>query len=129
MRPSARPAPRPHGARAVLLLVLTVVAGLLAMHGLAMSPPEGTHSAPSAHAMTVGAPDCVQPDHGGGGHLAHADATCAAAGTGTGPAPHILTASALPSGTAHPTTAPRRAPGAPPGGPPPSLSELQLLRI
>ncbi|MFI8100894.1 DUF6153 family protein [Streptomyces sp. NPDC086023] len=73
---------------------------------------------------------CARAGHGhGGGHLTHADATCAAAGTSHGPAlPALVPVRLAPT-------------GAGPGGPldgacadrggraPPSLSELQLLRI
>ncbi|MEV6420838.1 DUF6153 family protein [Streptomyces sp. NPDC051662] len=145
---------RPAGARVLLLsLVTAVLTGLLAMHGLSpVTPPQGhTASAPSssasasatdprsssvpassAHAMAAGAVDgdCAHRDGGGGGHLDHADATCAAAGVGAGPALPTPLASALPAG---PLTVPaglRQAPGTATGDrAPPSLSELQLLRI
>ncbi|MFF9866344.1 DUF6153 family protein [Streptomyces sp. NPDC013953] len=139
-------AARPHGARAYALLVLAVLAGVLAMHGLgpALASPAASHSvavagahhgstASAASRTAVSAPeDCVHADHGDngtdGGHAEHADTTCAAGGTSTAP---VLPAPA-PAGTDT---------GAPPGPTalvsgatsgvraPPALSELQLLRI
>ncbi|MEE1942929.1 DUF6153 family protein [Streptomyces sp. TRM 70361] len=128
-------------------LVLAVLAGLVAMHGLAPGYPgppvraaaPADHAAPAHHAMPahghpvapspepVGA-QCAHSAHGTGGHPDHADATCAAGGTSAAPQPPVLpaTAAASPDGPAAvrhlpATTAGSRAP--------PSLSELQLLRI
>ncbi|WP_046502630.1 DUF6153 family protein [Streptomyces odonnellii] len=132
MRRPPRGLVRPARVRALLLLVLTLAAGVLAMHGLAPVPPAASSTAapPTAHVMPDGARDCVQPGHEDGGHLDHADGLCAAAGTSTGPALSTLAASGLPSGLADPATGPRQASGAASAGPaPPSLSELQLLRI
>ncbi|WP_066945310.1 DUF6153 family protein [Streptomyces lushanensis] len=130
---AARGANRPRRVRGLSLLVLAVVAGVLAMHGLAPVPMTATpaHGAsPPAHVMPAGARDCAHPDHEGGGHLDHADGTCAAAGTSTGPALSALTGSAPPSGAAEPVAPARRPVGpAPDDRAPPSLSELQLLRI
>ncbi|MEE1800827.1 MULTISPECIES: DUF6153 family protein [unclassified Streptomyces] len=133
MRRPPRSEHGPFGARVLLALVLAVTAGLLAMHGLGPVPALGAHAAPpsaSAHATAAEAPLCAPPAHDGGGHMDHADATCAAAGTSTGPA---LGAPLLPgpSGvTPTPAIVARQGPGAAPGDrAPPSLSELQLLRI
>ncbi|MFJ9030645.1 DUF6153 family protein [Streptomyces sp. NPDC102274] len=151
---SSRGRTRPTGPRVLLLLLVTaVMTGLLAMHGLspvpmakahaasapaspasasAMGPQSSSVPAPPAHAMPAGAVDgdCVHQNHGGGGHLDHADATCAAAGVGAGPALPTSLASALPSGPLDVPAALRQAPGTATGDrDPPSLSELQLLRI
>ncbi|MFD7119909.1 DUF6153 family protein [Streptomyces sp. NPDC059922] len=146
---------RPTGPRVPLLLLVTaVMTGLLAMHGLSPVPTTEAHAAsamgprsasvpassvsassvpaPSSHAMAAGTVDgdCAHQRHGGGGHLDHADATCAAAGVGAGPALPTSLASALPSGPLDVPAALRQAPGTATGDrAPPSLSELQLLRI
>ncbi|WP_374777421.1 DUF6153 family protein [Streptomyces sp. NBC_01310] len=137
---------KPFGPRSYLLLVLAVLAGLVAMHGLGpgASVPAGAHTAASSHhASAAGhakvasdAPchdDCVHagdPVGGGrGGHADHADATCAATGTAGAPvlpAPAVLpgntdAAAVVAHGIVPDATACGRAP--------PSLSELQLLRI
>ena len=132
------------GLRASLLLVLAVLTGLVAMHGLGPAP-----LAVAAHAPAHGAPGgsghdtprvdpgadpcaCVHagdPRDGPGGHAEHADATCAAPGTSGPPAlpepaiaPGALaSAPAGPYGVLTGATACGRAP--------PSLSELQLLRV
>ncbi|MBT2492930.1 hypothetical protein J7E96_31380 [Streptomyces sp. ISL-96] len=135
-------ATRPHGVRAYVLLVLAVLAGVVAMHGLGPTVPEASSSAPDAHhAITVAVPshagaatceDCVHIGHDEGGvgrHAEHADATCAASGTSAAP---VLPAPALTaSGTC--STAddvPALLPAATLSGrDPPALSELQLLRI
>ncbi|MFE4643787.1 DUF6153 family protein [Streptomyces sp. NPDC056730] len=98
----------------------------------ASSEPASSVPAPSSHAMAAGTVDgdCAHQRHGGGGHLDHADATCAAAGVGAGPALPTSLASALPSGPLDVPAALRQAPGTATGDrAPPSLSELQLLRI
>lgn len=117
------------------LLVLTMLIGLLGMHGLApASALPGSHSA-TYHAHHGQLPD----DHphlcdcapGGGsnrGHHAHADTTCASGAIpGTVTLPDL--ALSLSSGTT--TTQPLGpASTAPTGGrAPPSLAELHLLRI
>ncbi|MFI2370346.1 DUF6153 family protein [Streptomyces sp. NPDC018833] len=156
MSRQGRHAAQPHGARAYLLLVLAVLAGVLAMHGLgpafaSPAPPHSTAAAASDHVTATSAAshtavtaceDCIHAGHGGtgtgghadhsgtgtGGHAEHADATCAAGGTSTAPA---LPALAL-AGVADRATADMAsfAPTAHVGGrAPPTLSELQLLRI
>ncbi|MCP3820243.1 DUF6153 family protein [Streptomyces sp. A3M-1-3] len=124
---------RPAG-RGFLLLVLAVLAGVLAMHGLGPGPvPAKAAAAASgqgmlmAHGEAEAGGDCSHTA-GGTGHVSHADATCAAAGVG---APYVApalaaavdlapTAVALTGGAAE----------APEGGRAlPDLAELQLLRI
>ncbi len=117
-----------------LLLVLAVLAGVLAMHGLgtgAMSVmPVRAHAVPAAghgsgHHQTAG--DCSH-DAGGQGHVHHADATCAATGITTPYAPPALSA-ALPGAPAPAVFATRASAPATGGRAPPDLAELQLLRI
>ncbi|MGW7453087.1 DUF6153 family protein [Streptomyces sp. NPDC054787] len=137
---------KPLGLRSYLLLVLLVLAGLVAMHGLGPTPvPAAAHAgAPSHHPAAVGherttAADassrnaCVHAGdpagNRGGGHAEHADATCAATGTAGAP---VLPAPAAASAQADAQAV--LAHGAIPGAcacgrAPPSLSELQLLRI
>lgn len=131
-------ATRPGGVRAYVLLVLAVLAGVVAMHGLGPAVPTAlNHAAPdSRHVVTAAAPshacDCVHVDHDGngdaGGHVEHADATCAASGTSGAPALPALSPGGV---VACPTTdVLATAPAATLGErAPPSLSELQLLRI
>ncbi|MEU9336006.1 DUF6153 family protein [Streptomyces sp. NPDC048290] len=136
---------RPPG-RAALLLVFTVLAGVLAMHGLGPGGAPAPHSAHgttttsamAAHGDTpsiapaLSAPHevhCVRaaPGDGTSGHLRHADMTCAASGVSTSYATPAL----LPA--VERMAAPGPAPGLPAatdsGRAPPDLAELQLLRI
>ncbi|MFD8411635.1 MULTISPECIES: DUF6153 family protein [unclassified Streptomyces] len=146
MTSAAQPTSRRPVGRGFVLLVLVLLAGVLGMHALSPSPaaarPAGAAQAShSGHAMapdratTAAAADqyrdedrvCSHTD-GGSGHLGHADATCAAAGIGSGYAPPALTAALMGAG---PAPAP---PGAVPASAvtdraPPDLAELQLLRI
>ncbi|WP_256106441.1 DUF6153 family protein [Streptomyces sp. ODS05-4] len=132
------PQPRPTAYQ--LLLVLAVLAGVAAMHGLAPGPatvlPPSAHGQAHAPAMTTGhvpGDPCDHLDapgggHGGpGGHLEHADPTCAASGVSTAPAPAPL----APSGVAAAADAPGAGPSAATATDraPPDLARLQLLRI
>ncbi|MER7576778.1 DUF6153 family protein [Streptomyces sp. NPDC126514] len=135
---------KPLGLRFCLLLA--VLAGLAAMHGLGPAPASvAAHAAaPSHHAPAAGHEQAIADDAAcqdgcvhagdpagskGGGHTEHADATCAATGTAGAPvlpAPAVLPGHAeaeavLAHGVIPGVTACGRAP--------PSLSELQLLRI
>ncbi|MEU9558318.1 DUF6153 family protein [Streptomyces fumanus] len=129
------PSRRPAG-RGFVLLVLAVLAGVLAMHGLAPGPTPAKATVPgSAHAVMMAheeagpaGGDCSHVAGGPAGHTHHADATCAAAGIGAPYAPPPLacvlgvplSAQVLSYGAA----------GATEGGrAPPDLAELQLLRI
>ncbi|MER5755093.1 DUF6153 family protein [Streptomyces sp. NPDC002088] len=119
--------------RAVCLLGL--LAGLLGMHGLAPGGAMAGH--PHDRPMTAAAAPAAVHDgcsgegggHCGGGHVTHADATCASGAVSGGPA--------LPALVPDPVAVPVRADAvcsyaaADPGGAraPPSLAELQLLRI
>ncbi|MGA5097425.1 DUF6153 family protein [Streptomyces lavendulocolor] len=132
MQPSSR---RPAG-RGLVLLVLAVLAGVLAMHGLGPGPVHAKASAADGgHVMPMG-PEAAAPQvtggcshtDGGVGHTDHADATCAAAGVGAPYAPPALAAAldvapvsmALPGSVAGTFRS---------GRAPPDLFELQLLRI
>ena len=144
-RAQHRDAPPPR-VRWRALLVLGLLAGLLGMHALA---PGGTvmgHAAHAAHAVravhpvhaanaaprhmtvSVGVRDgCAGDDCGG--HVHHADQTCASGALGGGP---VLLAPVADPVTVHgPAEISRRHAGAAPDGAraPPSLAELQLLRI
>ncbi|WP_251057212.1 DUF6153 family protein [Streptomyces sp. ISL-94] len=138
MSRQARRAVVPFGLCSGLLLVLTVLFGLVAMHGLgpgglpaAAHTTAGAHHGAEAAAVHDGCVHADDPSDGGsgGGHAEHADATCAAAGVAGSP---VLPVPAVLPGTVHGLTGaghgvvPDVAFG---GRAPPSLSELQLLRI
>lgn len=120
-----------------MLMVLVVVAGVLAMHGLGPGPAPvkasagvGGHSAAMVQecaAVHQLAGDCSHTD-GGSGHAEHADGRCAATGVGAAYAPPVL-AAALDVGPV-PVAPAGSAAGTPESGrAPPDLAELQLLRI
>lgn len=135
------------GARVrTVLLLLAVLSGLFAMHGLGpVSADRPAHAAPRTeaaanHPMQARTPApavapatgtvaaCEHHDHDGDVHLGHADAACAAAGVGAGPGMPSLPSAVVARAAEEP--GPRRMPGAAVGArAPPSLSELQLLRI
>ncbi|MEU9254992.1 DUF6153 family protein [Streptomyces sp. NPDC048270] len=132
------PAPQPPRRRPAgpgrLLLVLAVLAGVLAMHGLGAAAmgvmPAGAHAAPAAghgsdHHVTA---EGCSHDPGGQGRTHHADATCAATGISTPYAPPAL-AAALPGACVPAVSAGRASAPATGGRAPPDLAELQLLRI
>jgi hypothetical protein len=130
---STRSSSRPAG-RLLALLVMTVLAGVLGMHGLAPGTTPTDHS-DAGHRMVTAVADgtphadgaCAHTD-GGSRHLDHADGACVAAGTASAYTPPPLVGSA-----------PAASPALPPavaavrahhdGRAPPDLSELQLLRI
>jgi hypothetical protein len=100
----------------------------------AFVPAAQTPASPASHAPVAETPvatpagDACSHTDGGSGHLAHADRTCAAAGTASAYAPPAL-ADALPGA---PAAAPAPMAGPAAGVPdraPPDLAELQLLRI
>jgi hypothetical protein len=136
MTSTMRPSSRGRKGRGFVLLVLAVLAGLLAMHGLGSGPaPAKAAAVAGGHVMatvheeaarqTTG--DCAHTE-GGTGHTEHADATCAAAGVG---APYVppVPAAAFDAGPV-PVARPGSAAGTPERGrAPPDLAELQLLRI
>ncbi|MGI5484383.1 DUF6153 family protein [Streptomyces lavendofoliae] len=121
------------------LLILAVLAGVLAMHGLAPGTAVPAHAGGHAHAgqtaharpaahVTGDACDHVDAGRDGAGHARHADSTCAAAGVSGAPAQPTLPAGTVP--VAGGTTPHARPAGATaPGRAPPDLAQLQLLRI
>lgn len=147
MDQQAKRAVKPFGLPSGLLLVLAVLTGLVAMHGLGPGAvPAASHTAATAHRAPAGGHDAAAgaaapaghdgcahagdpADGGSGGHAQHADATCAAAGTAGSPVlpvpallPVALGAQAVIAHGILPDAAAC-------GRAPPSLSELQLLRI
>ncbi|MER7111932.1 DUF6153 family protein [Streptomyces sp. NPDC000229] len=114
------------------LLILAVLAGVFAMHGLppGTAAPAATGHAHAQQAAHVAGDACdhVDEQHSGAGHAEHADSTCAAGGVSTAPGQAPLLAGAVAPvidaallarfGGA---TATDRAP--------PDLAQLQLLRI
>ncbi|MEW2567265.1 DUF6153 family protein [Streptomyces sp. NPDC047070] len=132
MTAPVRAAHRPAG-RLFVLLVLAVLAGVLGMHALA---PGGVPAAGAGHEMaTAMAADnvphadagCSHTD-GGSGHLAHADGTCAAAGTSAAYTPPALADAVLDVPAAESPVAAVTG-WSHEGRAPPDLSDLQLLRI
>ncbi|MDJ0383192.1 DUF6153 family protein [Streptomyces sp. G-G2] len=136
MTTAAQPSGRRPAGRGLVLLVLAVLAGVLAMHGLGPRPAAAAMPADGGgRAMVMTQEASVHPaggdcSHtaGGSDHLNHADGTCVAAGVGAPYVPPALAAAldvapsvaAVPGGVATVTEA---------GRAPPDLSELQLLRI
>jgi len=131
---------RPLGVRLVLL-VLSVLTGLVAMHGpTTVGLPGWSHDLPATgHAMPLsamasdgphgsGGGECAHAPHETGDHPGHADPACAAGGTSGPPTlPALVPTPAAPRADASAT---QRAPADSLGSrAPPSLSELQLLRI
>ena len=117
--------------RAVCVLGLLV--GLLGMHGLAPGGAGAAHTGtrPMAAVVSVEAHDGCSGDEGhcGGGHVRHADATCASAAVSGGPVLPVPVADPAPVPAPDDTVCSSAA-AAPDGArAPPSLAELQLLRI
>ncbi|WP_030238901.1 MULTISPECIES: DUF6153 family protein [unclassified Streptomyces] len=127
-----------------VLCVLGLLVGLLGMHGLApggataqQHMPQPRVSQTHAQAVPSGhtgdgaeAQDgCAQGGHCGGGHVQHADATCASGAVGGGPVLPALVADPVPGCV--PEDAVRALAAVAPEGAraPPDLAELQLLRI
>ncbi|WP_344360392.1 DUF6153 family protein [Streptomyces gobitricini] len=126
------------------LLILAVLAGVFAMHGLAAgtiapataghAPAEpGGHVTGHAHAEPAGhvagdACDHVDESGGGAGHAQHADSTCAAGGVSGAPGQAPLLAATVPA-AADPLLHARPGGATVPGRAPPDLAQLQLLRI
>ncbi|MDQ0939297.1 DUF6153 family protein [Streptomyces sp. V1I1] len=129
------PSPQPM-LRLTMLLVLTVLTGLVAMHGLGSATPALADKAPShaVHQMQTTATEhpCVCPDDDGSAdrHGSHADQMCASAAV---PGAVFIPALAASAPNVIATTAPSAAAATPcePAGAraPPTLAQLQLLRI
>jgi hypothetical protein len=119
-------------------MILAVLAGVLAMHGLGMAGPGGpshhphtSASAPSSVPRPASMADvrCGGPDDGGmPEHRGHADQLCLSGAVPGGPVAPVPVVAALPGtaevGRAWDVASEARAERAPP-----TLSELQLLRI
>lgn len=114
------------------LCVLGLLVGLLGMHGLAPGGTAHAHSVPrtvTAAAAETAHAGCAHEGHCGGGHLRHADATCASGAVSGGPQLPGLVPDPAP--LPGPTGARCAYAAVDPDGAraPPSLAELQLLRI
>lgn len=136
VQPSCR---RPAG-RGLVLLVLAVLAGVLAMHGLGPGPASvRAHATAVGHVMEKSHHERPGPEvradggcsHTAGGpdHTHHADATCAATGIGTPYAPPAPAAALDGAVSAHGAPHAVATASARSGRAPPDLAELQLLRI
>ncbi|QGV82174.1 DUF6153 family protein [Streptomyces ficellus] len=115
-----------------LLLVLALLAGVFAMHGLAPGTPAPAtaghgHARPAAHA-TGDACEHLHEPGGGAGHVEHADAMCAAGGVSTAPAQAPLLAGAVSAAADDVPRVHARGAGATDRAPP-DLAQLQLLLI
>jgi hypothetical protein len=113
------------------LLVLGLLVGLLAMHG--MAPGGGLQGHPgggSAHMATVAA-GVDEPCHDGcgSGHLHHADPTCASGAVSGGPALPALVPDPTATAVRDDAPGPEVVTSQDGARAPPSLAELQLLRI
>ncbi|MEU6257453.1 DUF6153 family protein [Streptomyces sp. NPDC047043] len=111
------------------LLVLALLAGLFGMHGLA--PGDAVHEHATARHMTTAADvrDGCSGGDCGGGHVRHADRTCASGAVSGGPTLPALVPDAMAVPVRTDTVCPYA--GTAPDGAraPPDLSQLQLLRI
>ncbi|MFD8302038.1 DUF6153 family protein [Streptomyces sp. NPDC059690] len=127
-RPQQRHTPPP-SVRWRAFVVLALLAGLFGMHGLAPGGTVEAHSAPRHMTVTAVSHDGCAGDGCGGGHVRHADQTCASAAVSGGPTLPAL----APDPMAVPGPADTVCPyaGTAPDGAraPPTLAELQLLRI
>jgi hypothetical protein len=126
---------RPVVRRWHVLCVLGLLAGLLGMHGLAPGGglPGQTHALQGHQAQTPPAsvsPTHVMPYlHCGGGHVRHADATCASGAVGGGPVLPPLVPDPVPVAVGESAVRAYAVADTDGARAPPSLAELQLLRI
>ncbi|SMQ15993.1 hypothetical protein SAMN06272771_2336 [Streptomyces sp. Ag82_O1-12] len=124
-----------------MLCVLGLLAGLLGMHGLAPGGglPRQGHGE-RAHASQAAVPRShvlheprtqVMPygDCGDGGHVQHADPTCASGAVGGGPVVPPLVTDPVPVDEGESAVRAYAVMDTEGARAPPSLSELQLLRI
>ncbi|MEW2806714.1 DUF6153 family protein [Streptomyces massasporeus] len=125
-----------------VLCVLGLLAGLLGMHGLAPGgglPGQGhgeqAHASQTPGQLPAPVPRTqVMPyghcgDGGDGGHVQHADATCASGAVGGGPVVPPLVPDPVPVGEGESAVRAYAVVDTEGARAPPSLSELQLLRI
>ncbi|MCX5252989.1 DUF6153 family protein [Streptomyces canus] len=113
------------------LLVLGMLVGVLAMHGLA--PGGGLHGhegSSSAHMTTVAVSvDATCHDGCGFGHLHHADVTCVSGAVSGGPVLPALAPDPASTAVSDDSLCPEAVMSQDGARAPPSLAELQLLRI
>ncbi|GAA3235957.1 DUF6153 family protein [Streptomyces thermocoprophilus] len=113
--------------------VLGLLAGLFAMHGPAPgSGVTGGHAhEQDRHGVVAQVMDHVCGHDGGqaGGHVRHADASCASGAVSDGPTLPLLAPDPLAARTADAALRPSPGRAVDACRAPPSLSELQLLRI
>ncbi|MER7482342.1 DUF6153 family protein [Streptomyces sp. NPDC126510] len=133
---------RPALRRCQVLCVLGLLAGLLGMHGLA---PGGGLPGPShvrqadalpSHTPRTHTPGAHMPrtelmrcGHCAGGHVQHADTTCASGAVGGGPVLPPLVPDPVPVGVGESSVRAYAVVDTDDARAPPSLAELQLLRI
>lgn len=117
------------------LLVLGLLIGLLAMHGLAPGggldgheDGRSAHMAPVAVSVAVGIDEPCH-DGCGSGHLHHADPTCASGAVSGGPALPALVPDPGATAVRDDAPCPEAVTSQDGARAPPSLAELQLLRI
>jgi len=127
-RPAHLPA-RPPLWRA--LLVLGMLVGVLAMHGLAPGGGlQGHEGSNSAHMTAVAVSvDETCHDGCGSGHFHHADATCASGAVSGGPVLPALAPDPASTAVSDDSLCPEAVMSQDGARAPPSLAELQLLRI
>ncbi|MFI6438364.1 DUF6153 family protein [Streptomyces sp. NPDC050759] len=113
------------------LLVLGMLVGVLAMHGLAPGGgPHGHEGSSPAHMTTVAVGvDATCHDGCGSGHLHHADATCASGAVSGGPVLPALAPDPASTAVSEDSLCPSAVTSQDGARAPPSLAELQLLRI
>ncbi|MFG2725390.1 DUF6153 family protein [Streptomyces canus] len=113
------------------LLVLGMLVGVLAMHGLAPGGGlQGHEGSSSAHMTTVAVSvDETCHDGCGSGHLHHADATCASGAVSGGPVLPALAPDPASTVVSDDSLCPEAVTSQDGARAPPSLAELQLLRI
>ncbi|MEU3885774.1 DUF6153 family protein [Streptomyces sp. NPDC029041] len=142
MNSPRRSTPRPPLRRWQLLCVLGLLTGLLGMHGLAPGGGlPGPAHAPQAAALRSHMPQTHPPGapmpraeskpyaHCAGGHLQHADATCASGAVGGGPVLPPLVPDPVPAVVGEGAVRAHAVADTDGARGPPSLAELQLLRI
>ncbi|MDQ1066712.1 DUF6153 family protein [Streptomyces canus] len=113
------------------LLVLGMLAGVLAMHGLAPGGGLHGHEGSSSSHMTTVAVSVDETCHAGcgSGHLHHADATCVSGAVSGGPVLPGLAPDPAATAVSDDSLRPAAVMSQDGARAPPSLAELQLLRI
>lgn len=125
----------PPARRCRALFVLALLAGLLGMHALSpvITSAPSLHEHRHGHRMAVAAGAHAHCGGEGGcdsgGHVHHADTTCASGALDGPPTPPSLVPSPLRPAEPEDATGAGESKGQDGGRAPPSLAELQLLRI